>query len=106
MTRTNALTKAILSLLKLHGYFAWRNQAGSVLSGSYRINLGTPGVADIIAFGHGLWLAIEVKQGRDKLNPAQLTFKAAWDANRGIHIEARSVDDVLAVIQPQQRKAA
>lgn len=99
MTRTNQLTKSILSLLKLRGYIAWRNQSGGVPTKSgHFMRFGTPGVADVIAFGRGLWLAVEVKQGRDKLSPVQIAFRNAWVDNRGIFIEARSLDDVLKVI--------
>jgi hypothetical protein len=98
-SRTSELTKAILALLKLRGYFAWRNQAGTVATKSgHFMRFGSKGVADVIAFGRGLWLAIEIKQGRDKLSPEQVTFKAAWESNRGIFIEARDVDDVLKII--------
>src|SRR5689334_10031444 len=52
------------------------------------------GLPDILACvkdkdGHGRWVAVEAKVGRDKMRPAQLKVKAEIEAAGGIYINAK-----------------
>lgn len=53
------------------------------------------GCPDLIGtiLGHGV--AIEVKAGRDRMNPAQERFAAQWVRSGGIHIVARDVERAM-----------
>lgn len=68
--------------------------------GSDRLVLfGLKGEADIqgILMG-GRAIAIEVKTGTGSLTPEQIAFKNMWEKFGGLYIEARSVEDVLTIV--------
>lgn len=56
-----------------------------------------PGTSDLLVLlaPYGLYVAIEVKAGADRLRPAQKTFLDAVNHGGGIGIIARTVDGAL-----------
>ena len=97
------IQKAILQLLAYHKIPAWRINSGSYKSESGTfIRYGSKGMADIIAIlpreyggSAGKWLTIEVKAGKKKPTPAQITFAETINNAGGYAITARSIDDVI-----------
>lgn len=61
-----------------------------------------PGTPDLLGVWDGKALAIEVKRTKGQQNYEQKMFQRAWRARGGIYILARSVDDVLSVIDSEQ----
>jgi len=73
---------------------AWLNNTGTLKSGDRFIRFGLVGSADILGLLHnGIFLAIEVKVGRDKQSEAQRNFEAMVRRFNGVYILARSVED-------------
>jgi len=65
---------------------AWLNNTGTLKSGDRS--------ADILGLLHnGIFLAIEVKVGRDRQSEAQKNFEAMVCRFNGVYILARSVED-------------
>lgn len=104
MTRTNQLTKSILALLKVRGWFAYRQNTGAARYGNRMVFFGLPGAPDILAFKSGERnLGIEVKgTKRDCLSLKQKHWRWLWEQAGGTYIEAREIQDVLAVIGESQ----
>ena len=61
------------------------------------VKIGIPGVADVLACHRGRAVAVEVKVGRDAHRENQRNFKAAWEAQGGIHVLARFTDEIDGV---------
>ncbi len=80
MSRTNDITKAIVTYLNSKGFMVWRNYNGAVFSRKRDTYLKNPmnklGVSDIIGFHKhtGLFIAVEVKAGADKPTREQTLF--------------------------------
>lgn len=99
MSRTNELTKAILKLLHLHGFMAWRNNTGAFKADKRFIRFGDKGSPDVMAIDKsGRFYGIEVKTGKDKLRPDQAAWHENLKAHNGISIIAATIDDVVAEI--------
>ncbi len=99
---TNALQGAIIKYLDLHGACVMRINT----QGTYKQELGrfiksgsTKGVSDILATYNGKSLAIEVKQGKDKLSPEQIEFRDKHVKAGGYYLECRSLDSFLVWIK-------
>lgn len=95
----NALTKAIINLLQLRGWHAWRQNNAAVYDasfGGYRAGSVTRGISDVLAFhkATGRFGAVEVKVGSDTLTPEQALFLADVIAAGGFGCEGRSLDQV------------
>lgn len=85
------------------GKVAGRTKLGHlVLSGAKQILAGLcVGSADLIGIrAGGQLLAIECKTGSQDLEPAQRTFRDVVVALGGLHVLARSVEDVDAALGP------
>lgn len=98
-TPTNALTKAIIQLLQLHGFAAWRQNNAAVYDasfGGYRAGSTTRGISDVLGYclRTGRIAAVEVKTGKDKLSPEQTEFLAGVRKAGGFACEGRSLDQV------------
>jgi hypothetical protein len=98
-SRASALTKAIIQLLELRGWHAWRQNNAAVYDasfGGYRAGSVTPGISDVLAFHRatGRFGAVEVKIGKDTLSPEQAAFLADVIEAGGFGCEARSLDQV------------
>jgi hypothetical protein len=66
------------------------------------VSYGVPGESDLdgIIGPNGRKLSIEVKTGKAKLNEEQKKWKAMIKKFGGVHIVARSVEQVLAELKP------
>jgi hypothetical protein len=96
---TNALTKAVIDLLQLRGFRAWRQNNGAVYDASfngYRANSATPGISDVLGYhlATGRFAAVEIKVGKDTLSPEQTAFLADVLAAGGFSCEGRSIAQV------------
>jgi hypothetical protein len=99
---TNALQSAIIKYLNFQGANVMRINT----QGTYNEKLGkfiksgsTKGVSDILATYKGRSLAIEVKQGKDKLSPEQIEFRDKHIKAGGFYLECRSLDIFLQWIK-------
>lgn len=101
-TPEGSVVRACLDFLTLKGIVAWRTNTTGIydpVAKRFRPNAGRNGVADILGcLPGGRFLAIECKAGKGKLSPAQIEFQRDIIQAGGLHIVARSVDDVIAVL--------
>lgn len=77
--RANALTKSVLDYMTMQGFKVWRQNNIATFDAkikSYRKFTGLKGVPDVIGYckSTGVFVAIEVKAGKDKLSPEQKIF--------------------------------
>jgi hypothetical protein len=94
----NQVVNSCLRYLIMLGVFAWRNNSGAYKteSGNY-IRYGCKGSPDIIGMNKaGKWIGIECKSGKNQQQESQKAFQQRVEANSGIYIVARSVDDLHA----------
>lgn len=102
-TRESALVRAVLDYLTLRGVCHWRNNSGALKVGNRLVRFGTPGSADILAvLAGGRLLAIECKRRGQSLRQAQRAWLAAVEQAGGIACVARSLDDVMAVVEGER----
>ena len=87
VTPETALKRAAKDFLVIHGVWTFPLTAGM---GSY------PGAPDRIGIYKGNPLAIEFKRKTGVLTALQYTFKAKWEAEGGIFITCRSIEDLAA----------
>lgn len=112
-TPESATLRACLDYLRLCGIACWRiNVQGVPLhdgSGGYR-KAPSKGVADIIGVAptktyqrqslgpvtirQPIPLAVEVKSTRGRQSPAQREFQRQWEAEGGLYLLCRSVDEL------------
>jgi hypothetical protein len=98
---TNSLTKAVIELLQLRGFTAWRQNNGAVYDasfGGYRAGSVIPGISDVLGYHRatGRFAAVEIKIGKDVLSPEQTAFLADVIAAGGFACEGRSLAQVDA----------
>ncbi len=74
----------IREFLKKMGYALWDLEQN-------RKTRQTPGFSDLVAFGHGMILFIEVKTEKGKLSDAQEVFAHSVRANGGTYLVWRDV---------------
>lgn len=101
---TNALTQAIIQLLTLHGFRAWRQNNAAIYDPTrqvFRANSAEKGISDILGYHRrsGLFCAVEVKTGSDKLSPEQAEFLAGIRLAGGFACEGRSLAQVEAELK-------
>lgn len=90
-----------LLALSAKGALVFKNNVGKAraMNDPKRIlTYGLVGSSDILGVHNGRFLSIECKVGRDKLRPAQIHWRDAVLKRGGLWVEARSVDDALALI--------
>ena len=95
MTNTNNTTQRIIDYLNREKtYEAWRNNNLAVKGRTF---IGKRGVPDIIGFRKydAVWLAIEVKDGNDKLSLDQYKFLNTIHNSGGFACVAKSFDHFL-----------
>ena len=95
----NALTKAVVQLLTLHGFHAWRQNNAAVYDPTrqvFRAGSSTRGISDVLGYCKrtSRMAAVEVKVGSDKLSPEQAHFLAGIKAAGGFACEARDLAQV------------
>ena len=97
----NSLTIAIVTYLNLNGYKVWRQNTVGIYNVKRQAYMKNPnnmkGVSDIIGFNKttGVFIAVEVKVGRDKLSQDQIYFKEDVLKAGGVYVEARSLDGFI-----------
>lgn len=112
---TNETTRRILNFLLYQGVFAWRNntvgvplrRGGEIIG--FR-SAGKKGVSDILGvyscMGRGLFLAIEVKTGKDRLSPEQEGFLATVNKLGGVGLVVKNYEDFLEQWNQIENKAS
>jgi hypothetical protein len=100
ITSTNELTAYAVKVFRQAGYFCWReNTAGiwDAKANAFRKNPGSlTGKSDVIGFHRqtGLFLACEIKVGRDRLSPEQEAFLMEVRNAGGLAVVVRHGDDL------------
>lgn len=102
MSLSNTLTVHAIKALSLNGCHVWRQNNGGVFDPTkkvFRRNSSSPGVSDIIGFHKrtGIFIAVEIKAGKDKLSPYQERFLEDVKNAGGISMVIRTMDDIEAV---------
>ena len=97
MTKRNTysesnLVSTILEWLKLHKFFAFRNNNIAVRGRTFR---GLKGISDIIVILQNLTCWIEVKSQKGKQSEDQKKFQENVEKRGHIYILARSLEDVI-----------
>ena len=88
--------KEILDYLKRIRLYHWRNNTGRRGTVSY----GFLGSADILGIlSNGRFLAVECKSDTGKQSDLQKEFQLNIEANNGLYILARSIEDVIKGLQ-------
>jgi len=91
------LVNACIKWLMLHNVHCWRNNTGAYKpEGSKRyIRYGYTGSPDIVGMTKsGRFLGIECKVGKNALQDSQKAFQARCDAENGLYIVVRELDDL------------
>ena len=96
---TAGLTNATLRVLTLNGFTAWRNNNIPTFDAKrniYRANTTKKGISDIIGFQRstGRFLAVEIKNGKDKLSAEQKVFLGDVKNGGGIAMVIYNMTDV------------
>ena len=96
---TAGLTNATLRVLHLNGFKAWRNNNIPTFDAKrniYRANTTKKGISDIIGFQRstGRFLAVEIKNGKDKLSAEQKVFLEDVKNGGGIAMVIYNMTDV------------
>jgi len=101
MTQEGAIVKACLEWLNIYGAFVWRNNTGCLKDKTNRpVFFGKPGSADIIGvLPGGRFIAVECKTPKGKLSEKQKEFLQNVEEMGGLTVVARSVDDVINVVE-------
>lgn len=112
MTHTDLVNEVLLYLSSLGlawanqtgqgwtGKFLGRNNAGQVVIANARpVRFGLPGSTDILACIKSRMVVVEVKTGTGRLQQNQKDFRTAAARAGALHIEARSVDDVVNTLK-------
>ena len=86
-TPETSLKRAAKDFLAVHGIFTFPVLAGI---GSY------PGVPDRLGIYKGIPLAVEFKRPKGVLSDSQREFKRKWEAEGGLHITCRTIEDLSA----------
>ena len=97
---TNALLLRISERYQPYCLIFRLNVTGMV-AGTQFIRSAPKGTSDIIGTIYGYAVAIEVKAGKDTLNPDQKRFREQWLKAGGIHLVARDVDRTMSELNAQ-----
>jgi len=97
-SEANIKAEILLWLSEQSNIIAWNNPTGLAKSmdGKYHIRFGLVGSPDILGVigPPGRFLGIETKTLRGKQRESQKRFQKAFEAQGGLYMVARSVDDV------------
>jgi hypothetical protein len=100
MTPAQSLTRAIRDTLALDRWVTFKCAAGMVKTGNGRMVVyGTAGAPDLVAVKGQRYILIEVKAGKDRLQPSQIAFRQDVERVFGNYVVARSVLDVVNFIE-------
>lgn len=91
---------ACIQTLEAYRIFFYRQNTGAYKTerGGF-VKFGFPGAPDIIAVIRGIYVGIEVKDIKGKLNENQERFKASLEAAGGIYLTIRSIDELLTFLK-------
>jgi hypothetical protein len=92
---------SILRWLNTTGLLWWRQNAGTLKAGTFRVKLGPKGIPDVIVIlpPNGRFLGLEVKRQGRYQNPDQRTFQANLEAAGGIYKVVRSLKEAKECLQ-------
>jgi hypothetical protein len=93
---------AILQYLRWKGIFCWKNNTAGIYvkARNTYIPSHAPGVSDILGVLHGgRIICIEVKSPKGRISPHQQQFIDAINSAGGLAFVARSVDEVINVLE-------
>lgn len=101
---TNKLTQYTIMVLKLSGFNVWRQNNGGVYDPTkkvYRRNSSTPGIPDIIGYKKdtGVFAAVEIKVGKDKLSSYQIEFAEQLQKSGGWYWVVKTFEDVNKIAE-------
>lgn len=96
----NSLKNTIMDMLIYkRNCFAWGNNTGAYKVKNRFVKYGYPGSPDILAVIEGRFVGIETKVRGRKQSANQIDFQQEFEAAGGIYILARSMEDVLQVLE-------
>jgi hypothetical protein len=99
----NSLKNDCLEYLKTRGVLAWRQNNVGVwdpVKQVFRRRSAVKGVPDILGIlPGGVFLACEVKVGKDRLSPEQQAFIDNANRQGGLALVARCLDDLIAAVE-------
>lgn len=91
---------ACIQLLTANRIFFYRQNSGALKDKTGRtVYFGTPGAPDILAVIRGIYVGIEVKDVKGKLNANQEAFKAQLEKAGGIYLTIRNIDELVAFLK-------
>lgn len=98
------IQKLIVDWLAIKHVFCYRQNAGA-MSGSHKgkrwfVRFARPGASDLVAVVKGRYIGIEVKTAAGEQSRAQREFETELTHAGGIYVLARSLEDVVHVIEP------
>lgn len=98
-----AIQNSILRWLKSEGLLHYRQNAGTLKQGKYRVNLGPKGIPDIIVIlpPGGRYMGLEVKVVGRYQNPDQKAFQAQLEAAGGLYKVVRSLNEAQEYVWNQ-----
>jgi Holliday junction resolvase len=95
--------QAIIDLIRMRGGIATRVNSGSMISKrgdkTYKVMLADKGTSDIIALYKGMYIAIEVKHGKNDATREQLDFLREVAERGGVGLVAYDIDIVNDVMK-------
>lgn len=95
MSDASTLTNKIIATIYQDGGFAFRASSTGIFDskqGGYR-TAPKKGVSDVLAVYHGIFIAIEVKIGMDRLSDEQIGFIKNIQNAGGYAIMTKNIDD-------------
>jgi hypothetical protein len=96
------LTRIIRNYLALNGWLTWCNRSGCTKIGDRFIKFQEAGLPDIMAVKGGRLLCVEVKAGKDRLSPAQVSFLDLARVHGALVCVAHSLEDVQQQLLKEQ----
>jgi hypothetical protein len=104
MTARELIATLIIEIPRqLPGARAWRRNVGATVVADRFVRYGLPGESDVtgIIQPGGIRLEIEVKAGKDKPTPEQLSYLNMIRTAGGIGLICRDVNDTIAAIRAE-----
>lgn len=98
------LTKAVVAILAANGWFVWKGGGGCARNkqGDW-FRIGAVGAPDLYAIKGGETLFIEIKAGKDRLSPAQESFKEQVEKHGGDYLVVHHLEDMIEyLLQPSK----
>ena len=100
------LVREACEWLAINRYFAWPNQTGATKIGGRFIRYGKPGSGDIIAvLPGGKHSEFEAKTGMGTQRKSQKAHQKMVEAQGGLYLVFRSVDDLAAQLRAVSERA-